>query len=434
MRGYRGLDDLTNRVSPMSSKSEDLIVVLDAPELGAARPVGVLSFWRDSRAIAFSYARSWREGKDSFALEPRLPLVEGRQYIQGSVPPPILADTSPDLWGTILLERRAGRRLGPWDLLTGVADETRMGALRLRLGADGPFVDHREPAVPPVARLRALQAAARAFELDPQAPIADREIALLITSGSSLGGARPKANYRDTDGSLWIAKFPSRTDRQDVGAWEHVYVRLAQSAGIAVPNTGLLSLGSQGRTFVTKRFDRAQDHRRLFASAMTMTGKNDGEPAGYPDIAQAIRAQVAPPAVREDLEQLFRRLVFNIVAGNRDDHLRNHGFLRTRAGWRLAPAFDMNPGREQRDHAISIDGSTVTPDVNAALSTHQIYGLSEQRAYQIIREVAAAVGRWPVEAQSAGISRTEQANVSVAFSALPSAVEMASRRLDDESA
>ena len=418
----------------MSSKSEDLIVVLDAPEFGPARPVGVLSFWSDSRAIAFTYARSWRESKDAFALEPRLPLVEGLRYIPGSVPPPILSDTSPDLWGTILMERRAGRRLGPWDLLTGVADETRMGALRLRRGSDGPFVDDREPAVPPVTRLREIEAAARAFELNPQAPISDSDIALLIAPGSSLGGARPKANFRDTDGSLWIAKFPSRTDRQDVGAWEHVYVRLARSAGISVPDTRLLSLGGQGRTFVTRRFDRAHDDRRLFASAMTMAGKNDGEPAGYPDIAQAIRAQGAPSSVREDLEQLFRRLVFNIVAGNRDDHLRNHGFLRTRAGWRLAPAFDMNPGREQRQHAISIDGSTVAPDVRAALSTHQIYGLTEERACQIIREVAEAVGRWPAEAHNAGIPKTEQASVGLAFSALPSAVQIASSQLAGETA
>jgi serine/threonine-protein kinase HipA len=424
MRDCHVLVERLSGVSPMSSNSDDLIVVLDAPDLGATRPVGVLSFWPDSRAIAFTYARSWRESDDAFALEPRLPLVQGLQYIPGSVPPPILRDTSPDLWGTILLERRAGRHLGPWDLLTGVADEPRMGALRLRRN-DGPYIDDRQPSIPPVARLRALQAAARAFDQDPMAPVADADIALLIAPGSSLGGARPKANFRDIDGSLWIAKFPSRTDRQDAGAWEYVYGRLAQLAGVQVSDARMLSVSGRSRTFVTRRFDRVGGDRRLFASAMTLTGKNDGQPAGYLDIAQAIRAQVAPTAVREDLEQLFRRLVFNIAAGNRDDHLRNHAFLRTALGWRLAPAFDMNPGREQRQHAISIDGSTFEPDIHAALASHQVYGLTERRALEIIAEVAKAVGRWPAEATNAGIAATEQATVRVAFSALPSALEVA---------
>lgn len=411
----------------MSSERADLVVVLDAPELGPARPVGVLSFWPDSRAIAFAYARSWLGGDGAFPLEPRLPLIEGRRYIPGSVSPPILRDTSPDLWGTLLLERRAGRRLGPWDLLTGVADETRMGALRLRRGVDGPFVDDREPAVPPIARLRALQAAARVFEQDPGRPISDPEISLLIAPGSSLGGARPKANFREADDSLWIAKFPSRTDRQDSGGWEYLYARLARAAGIEVSDARLLTLGGRGRTFVTRRFDRDPDGRRLFASAMTMTGKEDGEPAGYPDIAQAIRMHGAPAFVRDDLEQLFRRLIFNIVAGNRDDHLRNHGFLRTSAGWRLAPAFDMNPAREQREHAIAVDGSTIAPDLRATLATHRLYGLPEDRAVTIVGEVADALSDWPAVASETGIAESEQAIVGVAFSALASPFEITGR-------
>ena len=412
----------------MSSESVDLVVVLDAPELGPTRPVGVLSFWPESRAIAFAYARSWLGSEDAFALEPRLPLVEGRQYIPGSVPPAILRDTSPDLWGTLLLERRAGRHLGPWDLLTGVADETRMGALRLRRGVEGPFVDDREPAVPPITRLRALQAAARAFEQDPARPTADPAIALLVAPGSSLGGARPKSNFREADESLWIAKFPSRTDRRDSAAWEHVYARLASSAGIEATDARLLTLGGRGRTFVTRRFDRGPGGRRLYASAMTMTEKRDGDPAGYPDIARAIRLHGAPAFVRDDLEQLFRRLAFNVVAGNRDDHLRNHGFLRTATGWRLAPAFDMNPTREQRDHAIAVDGSTFAPDLRAALATHRIYGLREDRAVAIVREVADAVSDWPAVASDTGIAESEQAIVGVAFSGLASALEIAGRR------
>jgi serine/threonine-protein kinase HipA len=409
----------------MSSKTDELVVVLDAPELGRARPVGVLSFWRDSRAVAFAYARSWLNANTSFQIDPRLPLVEGQQYGSLGALPGILADTAPDLWGTMLLERRAGKRLGPWDLLTGVADTTRMGALRLRRGVDGPFIDDRDPGVPPLTQLRALHAAARAIEEDPSKPIGDADIALLITPGSSLGGARPKANYQELDGTLWIAKFPSRSDRLDSGAWEYVYVRLAATAGIAVPAVQLLSLGRGGRTFATKRFDRSAAGRRLFASAMTLTGKADGDPASYLDIAAAIRASGATNCVREDLQQLFRRLVFNVIAGNRDDHLRNHGFIRHEDGWRLAPAFDMNPGREQREHSISLDGSTFAPDVEVALATARTYGLSGTRAKQIVGEVAGAIAAWQEVATAAKIPESEQAIVSGAFRQLESATRVA---------
>ena len=282
----------------------------------------------------------------------------------------------------MLLTRRAGRQLSAWELMTSVADVTRMGALRLGRTATGPFISEREPAVPPIAGLRALQAAARAIEEDPDASISDPTIAMLIAPGSSLGGARPKANVREVGGSLWIAKFPSRDDRQDSGAWEYVYARLAASAGIEVTACRLIQVAgpSRGRTFVTRRFDRDDaGGRRLYVSAATLTDRVDREAAGYPDLALAIADHVAAAHIPDDLAQMFRRLVFNIVAGNRDDHLRNHGFLRTAEGWRLAPAFDMNPAREARLHTLSIDGATEAQDVAAALETRGLYGLSRQR-------------------------------------------------------
>jgi serine/threonine-protein kinase HipA len=408
-------------------KSEErLIVTLDAPELGLARPVGVLTRWPGTRpAISFAYARSWREREDAFALDPGLPLVEGDQYMSEGALPPILADTAPDLWGKLLLERREAdtaeregrrpRRLSEWEFLVGVSDETRMGALRLRRGVDGPFVNDAESAIPPLTGLRALQAAAKAFEESQGAPVVDPTIALLIAPGSSLGGSRPKANYRGVDGDLWIAKFPSRTDRRDSGAWELVFARLARNAGIDVADTDLLTLGGGGRTFVTRRFDRTAEGRRLFASAMTMTGKRDGEPAGYPDLAQAVADHVAHNAVREDLEQLFRRLVFNILAGNRDDHLRNHGFVRLPEGWRLAPAYDLNPAREMAQHSLAIDGRTTTPSLTAALATRGMYQLSEPHAHAIVREVALAVSSWRDVARELHISGVEQATVGTVF-------------------
>jgi len=403
----------------MSSDREGLVVVLDAPELGASRPVGVLTHWRGSRAIAFEYARSWLTGDRSFAIDPGLPLVEGP--LVGTEPPAIIRDTAPDLWGTLLLERRAGRALGPWDLVIGVADEARMGALRLGLTVGGPYLDDHEPAVPPITRLRALEVAARAFEDDPRHPIEDAQLALLIAPGSSLGGTRPKASFRDTDGRIWIAKFPSRTDRQDSAAWERVYSVLAARAGIQVPETRLLDLGGSARTFCALRFDRDGDARRLYASAMTMTGRRDGEAASYVDIATAIRIHGAASFIADDLRQLFRLLVFNLVSGNRDDHLRNHGFLRTAAGWRLAPAFDMNPARAQRDHAISPDGQRLEPDLPAAIATHRRYGLTADGALGIVREVVEAVSGWRDDADAIGIARSEQEVVGRSWSALADA-------------
>lgn len=412
------------------NSEERLIVTLDAPELGSSRPVGVLTRYPGPRgAIAFAYARSWLATAEAFPLDPRLPLIEGLQYAPDGGLPPILADTVPDLWGKLLLERREAesadregrraRRLSDWEFLVGVSDESRMGALRLRRRVDGPFIDDGDPAIPPMTGLRALEVAARAFEEHQGTPIADPIIALLITPGSSLGGGRPKANFRGVAGDLWIAKFPSRTDRRDSGAWEFVFAKLARDAGIDVADTALLTLGERGRTFVTRRFDRAEAGRRLFASALTMSGKRDGEPAGYPDLAKAVSDHVVHTAVRDDLGQLFRRLMFNILAGNRDDHLRNHGFLRLGEGWRLAPAYDLNPAREMREHSLAIDGTITAPSVTAAFATHRLYGLSEPRAREIICEVARAVSSWPDIARSQGISEPEQATVGAVFMPLP---------------
>jgi serine/threonine-protein kinase HipA len=413
----------------MSTQPETLAVVLDAPELGPARTVGTLTRWPGPRPpLSFRYDPSWLRADDAFALDPRLLLIGDDQYLPTDTVPPSLADTAPDAWGQMLLNRRAGRRLSIWELMTSVADETRMGALRLGRTPAGPFVSEREPAVPPIAGLRELQAAARRIEDDPDAPIDDPTLALLIAPGSSLGGARPKANIREVDGRLWIAKFPSRDDRQDTGAWEFVYARLAAAAGIEVPVSRMLLVAGpgRGRTFVTRRFDRDdRGGRRLYVSAMTLTDRVDGEAAGYPDLAQAIADHVAPTHIRADAGQMFRRLVFNVVAGNRDDHLRNHGFLRAVDGWRLAPAFDLNPARQARQHTLSIDGSTDAQSIEAALSSRTNYRLTELEARRVIGEVVEAVSRWPQEATAVGIPAIEQRIVGTAFAELEPAARLA---------
>lgn len=408
----------------MSSSRQDLIVVLDAPELGEARPVGILTRWPGPiLSVAFQYVRSWLDDTEKrFAIDPELPLGDALYTSPGRRLPGILADTAPDKWGEALMNRREGRDLDAWEFLVGVADATRIGALRLRQGVDGPHIAEREPSVPPLARLRELQALARQFEDDPDS-IGASQLSVLVVPGSSLGGARPKANYLDPDGSLWIAKFPSRTDRRDVAAWEQVYAELARSAGIDVAQTSLVAVSGPRRTFATRRFDRTVAGRRLFASALTMTGRSAGAGAGadYVDIAQAILDHVGASHVRDDLEQLYRRMTFNVLAGNRDDHLANHGFLRHADGWRLAPAYDLNPARDMREHATSVNGKFTAPQAADVLAVRTFFGLTERDANVIIAEVADALTRWRAAADSVGIRRDEQDQVAVAFSALEGA-------------
>ncbi len=409
----------------MNSRRQDLVVLLDAPELGEARPVGVLTRWPGAiLSVAFQYARSWLDDVGrNFPIDPALPLSEAQYTVPGRRLPGIFADTAPDKWGEALMVRREGRDLDAWEFMVGVADETRMGALRLRGGVEGPFIADRKPAVPPLAHLRELQEMARRFEDDPNS-IASDQIALLVAPGSSLGGARPKANYVAPDGSLWIAKFPSTTDRRDVAAWEHVYANLARVAGIEVAETQLVSVVGPLRTFATRRFDRTPKGRRLYASAMTMAGRTDTVGADYIDMVQAITHHVGPDHVREDLVQLYRRMAFNVLAGNRDDHLRNHGFLRHADGWRLAPAFDMNPSREMREHATAVNGKVASPDAGDVLDVRSYFGLSEKAARAIIADVADAASKWRSMASSVGIGRREQDQVAVALSALPSAATL----------
>lgn len=396
----------------MSSRREDLVVVLDAAELGPARPVGVLTRWPGpALSVGFEYAASWLRADGSFSIDPALPLVRYLTTVGQRRLPGIFSDTAPDAWGELLLRRRAGRELDAWGYMVGVADTTRMGALRLRRGVDGPFISEDASPVPPLARLRELQDAARRLQEDPDAEI-DTAIAELLAPGSSLGGARPKANYQDLAGALWIAKFPATTDRRDVGAWEHVYARLASDAGIEVPATDLLAIGDGARTYVTRRFDRTADGRRLYASALTLSGRTTTTDIDYVDLARAIRENVAADSVRDDLAQLFRRMVFNVLAGNRDDHPRNLGFLRAAVGWRLAPAFDMNPAREMRGHATAVGGRTSAISVDDLLVVRSHFGLMTEAARAIVDEVVEVLGTWREVARDEGISPAEQDRVS----------------------
>lgn len=397
-------------------------VVLDDPRLTAPPHVGVLSRERSGSAevVRFSYSSAWLgAAREGFALEPELPPFSGEFFSSASGGLfRIFRDTSPDRWGRVLMERREAlvaraegrkpRRLGEWDFLLGVSDATRVGALRFReAGADEKFLDGQTLGVPPSARLRELQAIALLLD-EPDSegrPEYESWLRQLLAPGSSLGGARPKATFTAGDDTWWIAKFPARQDRHDVGAWEFLAHQLAVRAGIQVPDAQRLKLGGEHHTFAVKRFDREGRGRRLYASAMTLAQRNDGEAASYLDIAQAIQDSGDPEALNHDLAELYRRAVFNVLIGNRDDHLRNHGFLRGPRGWRLAPAFDVNPNPDKDEHTLALGESGGHPSVAALRATRELYRLTGSDAERIEREVRDAFRDWATVAKACGVRR-----------------------------
>lgn len=386
----------------------EVAVEVDAAELGGPVRVGTLRRVPSpsGAVVAFAYDEAWLARPDAFVLDPAHGLYAGDQYPRaGDAIAAAFTDAAPDRWGRMLLERREAARardegrnrrtLCEWEFLLGVNDLSRMGALRF-VDADGRHLDDEPPGVPPMAGLRELEAAARELE-HPSRGGWSREaerLALLLAPGSSLGGSRPKATFSGEDGALWIAKFPSRMDRHDVGACELVLNDLAARAGIKVPEHRLLALGDGHRTFAARRFDRVPGSRRLCASAMTMTSRRDRDAASYLDIALSIADHGAPGRIREDLAQLFRRAAFNVLASHRDDHLRNHGFLRTAEGWRLAPAFDLNPVPGKPEHELSLDGAIHRGDLEVLRETAPFYRLSGPEADAIIDEVRAALATW----------------------------------------
>ena len=381
--------------------------------------------------FSFEYERAWVKGPEAFAFDPDLALAAGHQY-----PAPsranfgIFLDSSPDRWGRVLMQRRENmharrekrkpRALSEWDFLLGVHDETRLGALRFRVSEDGQFIDSDgRLAAPPIASLRELQAASLQFERhvdQEEHPEYERWLAQLFAPGTSLGGARPKASVRDEAGFLCMAKFPSRQDTRDVGGWELVAHRLAAKAGILVPEARLIRLPeSPYSTFLVRRFDRTASGGRLaFVSAMTLTQRADGEAgASYLELVDLLQTRGAN--THADCEQLFRRVLFNILIHNTDDHLRNHGFFIDDLGIRLSPAYDMNPSIERTDLSLSINEVETACDVSIAMEACKDYGLSPHEAAGALKQVRAAVAGWRDQANTLGIPEAEQSLMATAF-------------------
>ena len=407
-------------------------VFADWADLGGATRMGRLTATpvRGKEVFAFEYDERWLASAGRRQLDPALALYGGPQYpAKNRENFGLFLDSSPDRWGRMLMERReaqrartegrAERRLLESDYLLGVHDGHRMGALRFRM--DGRFLDDDdELASPPWTSLRELEFASLQLEREgiESEPGYGHWLRMLIAPGGSLGGARPKASVRDEKDHLWIAKFPSRKDEDDIGAWELVVHELAARAGVVVPPTELRRFGSGHHTFLSRRFDRTDEGSRLhFASALTLLDRIDGQGAGegasYLELADLlIRLGSETPA---DLEQLWRRIVFSICVSNTDDHLRNHGFMLEPGGWRLAPAYDLNPEPHGSGLRLNVSETDNALDLDLALSVAPVFRLKEKRALEIIAEATGAVSRWRTVATAHGLPPRAQDRMRGAF-------------------
>jgi serine/threonine-protein kinase HipA len=396
-------------------------------------PIGRLHgiYARGTETFSFTYATDWLQSHAlPMPLDPSLPMHEGPLHLNHL--PGIFADSAPDRWGQRLMERRERilatrehrrpRMLLSLDYLLGVNDATRMGGLRFRHPEVGLFLADEPLPVPPETSLREIQHYVRDLETNQRVKPTEEQrwITMLLAPGSSLGGARPKATYRDPDGSLWMAKFRSHEDTLDVGLWEFVLTHLANLAGIDVPPTKLLAADSGHHIFCAKRFDRDGDQRKVYASAMTLTQRRDHEAASYLDVADALSRFGRNDSFESDLKQLFRRAAFNILVAHRDDHLRNHGFLLTGDGWQLSPAFDLNPLPNKMQHDLAIDDSTHAPDIGTLINTADFYHLDEPHARAIVDEVRAVVHTMADVAVDLGVDRSGAEDMAVAIADLDS--------------
>lgn len=381
--------------------------------------------------FSFEYDDEWLKNTPaSFIIDPEIYLYKGRQYTKKNKALfGAFSDCCPDRWGRVLMKRREAvlanretrkpRKLRESDFLLGVYDESRMGALRFSLDENGPFLsDDKEMATPPWAKLRTLEEAARLFEKDENA-LEEKWIKQLIGPGSSLGGARPKSTIEDVDGTLWIAKFPSKHDEVDSGAWEMVAHDLAMLCGLEVPEAKIEKFSKLGSTFIVRRFDRKKEKRIHFASAMTMLNQTDGASAadnvGYLDIVSFIKSYGACP--QKDLTELWRRVVFNMAISNTDDHLRNHGFLLTEKGWTLSPLYDVNPMPYGDTLSLNVSENDCSISIDLALSTAKYYGLSDKEAKKESRAILMTVkDNWRKLAEKYGISRSDVEYMKWAFS------------------
>jgi serine/threonine-protein kinase HipA len=414
----------------MATNKTDIYVY--AHWMGMPQPelLGVLSAHqaKGRKAFSFEYDKNWLKTKQHRLIDPDIQFYSGQQFPNNKENFGIFLDSMPDTWGRTLMKRREAqlaklngakaKTLYDIDFLLGVYDATRMGAFRFKLDPLGDFLDNdTEKSTPPWSTVRELQQAVVHYENDTENEAFNKWLKLLFAPGSSLGGARPKANVLDENNELWIAKFPSKNDTIDKAAWEFLIYKLAIDAGIEMAECRLEKVNGNFHTFFTKRFDRIGVDRIHFSSAMTMTDNNEetirDNPASYLDIVEFI--QNSGYDIDENLAQLWRRIVFNIAVSNTDDHLRNHGFILDNRGWKLSPAYDLNPSIDKDGLALNIDMDDNALDFELAKSVGKYFRLDDKKMNIIIEEVTNSVRQWKFLANKIGISRAEQELMRAAF-------------------
>ena len=402
-----------------------IYVYADFDWLKTAVLVGELGYesLRGTDSYSFCYDHNWLRQYSDLYLSADINNYTGLQFTQPDRDIfGCFGDALPDRWGRLLLnrreqiraqeEKRPVRKLSSYDYLLGIDDYSRMGGFRFKESPDGEFINcDATLRIPPLTDIQVLVAASMEVEKSEERNLLpDKKWLLqLVHPGTSLGGARPKAGVLNEEGELCVAKFPSRNDEYDIGLWEHLSHLLAKEAGVEAAETQAIATGEKYHTLLSKRFDRTTDGRRKhFASAMTLLGLTDGCNAqtgnGYLDIVDFILQHCCD--VEANLQQLYRRVAFNIAIHNSDDHFRNHGFLLTPKGWTLAPAYDLNP--TFNDHqSLLINATTNRSDLQLLLVSSEEYMISKEEATRIIEEVKDGVSQWRSMATRIGIAKRE---------------------------
>jgi len=382
-----------------------------------------------TNSVRFEYSPAWLKHPLAFALDPELELADGNFFPKDSNFG-VFLDSCPDRWGQVLMKRRelvearqqerTRRSLTLWDFFLGVQDVTRMGALRFsplqsdrKLKKDPPpmFVDgaclaNQSLAAPALTHIAELQAVAleltrkKVDDLD----LLQQWLRVLVAPGASLGGARPKANLQDGQGQLWIAKFPAADDEHDWALREMLLHELATEYGLQTSPARLERIGHGYHTFVTRRFDRKGGQRRFFTSAMALLGRTENDESSYLDLAEFLSRRGMEGHIEADLRELFRRVLFNVATANRDDHLRNHGFIRYPGGWRLAPAYDMNPSTKKDGHVLALDDSSTEPDLTTVMATAEFYRIRPAQAQEDLERLQNTLRGWERKARQLGLS------------------------------
>lgn len=406
----------------MEKNKKEIFVFADWIGLNGAKLMGKLTaqFGKGKQIFGFEYDENWLKTENFNLIDPDIQFYSGMQFPNNKENFGLFLDSMPDTWGKTLMKRRASQNakisenktptLHDIDFLLGVYDATRMGAIRFKTNLVGDFLDNDSSnPTPPWSSIRELQNASKIFEEDSNNSHVRDWLQILMAPGSSLGGARPKANIVDENKNLWIAKFPSKNDTTDKAAWEFLTYQLALKAKIQMTECKLEKIANPYSTFFTKRFDREKEDRIHFASAMSMIGKTEEilryETASYLEIVDFIQSKGID--VDKNLEQLWRRIVFNILVSNTDDHLRNHGFILKEKGWELSPAYDINPSIEKVGLSLNIDLNDNALDINLAKSVGKYFRLGEMQMTKIISDVELSVAQWQEFAYKIGISRAE---------------------------